>query len=326
MKNKPIRFGMKLWSLCTDSGYLLDFNIYCGKDSSDSTEKLSKCTLGTRVVMSLLHPFLTNVPENKLENYHVVFDNFFNSPDLILELKILGLRATGNVRSDREYEKKLVDGKIKRIPVPIALNNKSKRGNYEVKRDINSNINYVSVKDSKVVSILTSAAGIEPFINVQRYCDEKKQKVNIPFPQCFSIYNKYMGGVDLHDQYRNDLKINIKSNKWTWQIFKYMIESALSNSIILWNKCVEENQRVSAQDFAMNIADNYLRREEKNVYPKHTLSDVPIVRVCKFCRSRTVTYCFDCGAHFCRDCYSITHHIVHKVITIEKKGYCIYKG
>ena len=76
----------------------------------------------------------------------------------------------------------------------------------------------------------------------------------------------------------------------------------------------------------MNIADNYLRREEKNMYPKHTLAEVPIIRVCKFCRSRKVTYCFDCGAHFCRDCYSITHHIVHKVITIEKKGYCIYKG
>lgn len=70
-----------------------------------------------------------------------------------------------------------------------------------------------------------------------------------------------MGGVDLHGQYCNDLKINIKSNKWTWQIFPYIIESALSNYIILWNTSVEENQRVSAQDFDMNIADNYLRRE-----------------------------------------------------------------
>lgn len=77
-----------------------------------------------------------------------MFDNFFSSPDSLLHLKILGLCKTGTVRSDRVYEKKLVDGKMKKIPVPISLNNKSERANHEVKRDINSNLNYVSVKDS----------------------------------------------------------------------------------------------------------------------------------------------------------------------------------
>ena len=240
MKNKPIRFGMKLWSLCTDYGYLLNFDIYCGKGSGETTEKLSKCTLGTRVVMKLLNSFLLDTPRNKIEDYHVVFDNFFTSPDLILGLKLSGLRATGTVRSNRVYEKKLENNKLVRVPVPVSLNNKSKRGDYEVKRDINTNINYISVKDSKIVSILTSAAGVEPFTNMERYSDEEKKKISIPFPQCFSIYNKFMRGVDLHDQYRNDLKINIKSRKWTWQIFKYFIETSLSNAIILWNVCVKK--------------------------------------------------------------------------------------
>ena len=324
VKNKPIRFGIKLWSLCTDTGFLLDFNIYCGKDSNNSTEKLRNCTLGTRVVMNLLHPFLFQTALNLREKYHVIFDNFFTSPYLLVFLKTLGLRATGTVRANRVYEQKLVDNKLKRIPVSISLNNKSKRGDYEVKRDINSTLSYVSVKDSKVVSILSTAAGIEPFANVERYCKEEKKKTSIPFPQCFAVYNKYMGGVDLHDHYRHDLKINISSRRWTWQIFKFIIETALSNSVILWNSCNEKEKKIKAKEFALIIADIYLRREEKNVYPKHNATEVTVRRKCTSCNKKTVNYCFDCKDHFCSDCYDKTHFIVHRVEQIEKKGSCLY--
>jgi len=29
--NKPIRFGIKLWVICSSDGFLFDFDIYCGK-------------------------------------------------------------------------------------------------------------------------------------------------------------------------------------------------------------------------------------------------------------------------------------------------------
>ena len=65
MPKKPIRFGLKLWSLCTVSGFLLDIQIYCGKNGNDHA-KLEKCTLGSRVVMQLLHNFLKDVPDDRL--------------------------------------------------------------------------------------------------------------------------------------------------------------------------------------------------------------------------------------------------------------------
>ena len=37
----------------------------------------------------------------KLKKYHLVFDNFFTSPDLMIHLQKIGLAATGRVRQNR---------------------------------------------------------------------------------------------------------------------------------------------------------------------------------------------------------------------------------
>ena len=78
MPKKPIRFGIKIWALCTITGYLLDFEIYCGKQS-ENEEKLSNCCLGSKVVMKMLHNFLTTIPSENLDDYHVTFDNFLQA-------------------------------------------------------------------------------------------------------------------------------------------------------------------------------------------------------------------------------------------------------
>ena len=67
IRNKPIRFGFKLWMLCSVDGYPYKVQIYCGKDNDD------KSPLGTRVVGQLLA--CVDDPSS-----HVVFfDNFFSS-------------------------------------------------------------------------------------------------------------------------------------------------------------------------------------------------------------------------------------------------------
>ena len=37
----------------------------------------------------------------KLKKYHLFFDNFFTSPDLMIHLQKIGLAATGTVRQNR---------------------------------------------------------------------------------------------------------------------------------------------------------------------------------------------------------------------------------
>jgi len=103
IRNKPVRFGIKLWALCTIHGFLLDFDVYCGKDESIN----EKCALGSRVVLKMLREFFQKKSFDEISKYHVTFDNYFCSPDLLVRLKKLGLRATGTVRDERVFTKEM---------------------------------------------------------------------------------------------------------------------------------------------------------------------------------------------------------------------------
>jgi hypothetical protein len=90
MKNKPIKFGMKAWLLCSDDGYPFCIDLYQGK--AQNAEKLP---LGERVVMNL-----TRAIENP-SDHMLYMDNFFSSTSLFRKLKEKGFRCTGTVRPNR---------------------------------------------------------------------------------------------------------------------------------------------------------------------------------------------------------------------------------
>jgi len=96
IRGKPIRFGIKLWR-CTSDGFLLNLDLYCGKNGNSLDKKLNGCALGTRVLMNLLKPLLFRTRSQNRSMYNVYFDNYFTSLDLVLHLKKLGLGATGTI-------------------------------------------------------------------------------------------------------------------------------------------------------------------------------------------------------------------------------------
>lgn len=324
MRNKPIKFGLKMWCIATVSGYVLDIDVYCGKGGKSQSEKFENLNLGTRVVMMMLNDFLANTPKDKLQDYHVAFDNFFTSPDLLVHLKKLGLKATGTVRQNRVYEfvtkvnkkGKEVDTKV---TVPISIDKKADRGTREAKHDEVSKINYVSVKDSKVVSVLSSEAGITPEIAVKRYSATENKKVEIQFPQAIKLYNKSMGGVDLYDQHCGDLSIKINSKKWTFAFLKRMIETSLSNATVIYNICTTEEKKKSTYDFALDIAEYYL--DKSTNYRDHNIINLgeSIVRVCSKCYKRTSYHCLECTKHFCKECFVQLHNNHTSEIRTKRK-------
>ncbi|XP_043271229.1 piggyBac transposable element-derived protein 2-like [Venturia canescens] len=202
IKSKPIRFGIKEWALCSSNGYLFHCEIYCGKNNND--DFLPNCAQGSRVVMRMLQKFLLDIPPRKVLQYHIYFDNLFCCPDLLVHLKKLNLRATGTVRKNRIKETNDIDAK-------------APRGTFKVKHDQNSGINFITVVDSKPVSILSTAAGITPVSDVTRYDKNAKEKKTISFPNAFKVYNSFMGGVDLQDQYCHKLIPIVRSKKWTYR-------------------------------------------------------------------------------------------------------------
>ena len=90
MPLKPTKRGIKVWVLAdSHNGYFWRFEVYTGKQG-DTLER----GLPARVVKSLTE-------ELKGQNYHVYFDNFFNSFELLNDLASDNIFACGTARSNR---------------------------------------------------------------------------------------------------------------------------------------------------------------------------------------------------------------------------------
>ena len=185
MRNKPIRFGIKVWALCASNGFLLNLDINCGKNDCSIDKKLSKCTLGSRAVMKMLHDFFVAVKESDIPKFHVYFDNFFTSPDLMVHLKKLCLRSTGTVRDDRVFTKEMFpdnnnnnnnDNKGKNGKPKKSEKENPERKRLLEKHKISKDTNCITVLDSKPISLLSTAAGATPLVDVERLDKEEKKK------------------------------------------------------------------------------------------------------------------------------------------------------
>ncbi len=90
MPKKPIKRGIKAWVRAdSGNGYVCDFQIYCGKSDGNGTN------LGAQVVTSLSETL-------KHKYYHLYFDNFFSSVELMENLYKDGIYSCGTVRKDRK--------------------------------------------------------------------------------------------------------------------------------------------------------------------------------------------------------------------------------
>ncbi|XP_066582088.1 piggyBac transposable element-derived protein 3-like [Prorops nasuta] len=292
IRGKPIRFGLKMWGLCTSNGYLLGWDLYRGKNQIE-TNVLMKCALGSRVVMNLLKDFLHNITPRKINLYHVYFDNYFTNFDLILHLRNIGLRATGTIRNDR-------------VKIKNEICKKAERGTFAVKNDKNSQINYITVMDSKPVSIASTAAGVNPTLPIKRYSSKEHEKKEIQFPHAFHIYNKYMGGVDTHDAHCNNLLPSIRNKKWTWVVFTRLIQASITNSVVIYNTASTGNKK-STKQFALDIAKHYLANREKEITQTHVSKRVEKQSKCSSCPIKTYKFCKGCNAYVCKTCFPNKH-------------------
>lgn len=91
IRGKPIRFGFKMWCINAASRYLLNFDMYQGKDSkSTDVDKqiFGKCTA----------PFISMLDEIEKEQnfqFNFYFDNLFTSMSLLKYLRLKGYNAAG---------------------------------------------------------------------------------------------------------------------------------------------------------------------------------------------------------------------------------------
>ncbi|XP_018575621.1 piggyBac transposable element-derived protein 3-like [Anoplophora glabripennis] len=96
IKGKPIRFGYKVWSLNTDFGYLVNFDIYQGSNPN----KNDSYNFEFGACAAPLVKMIDELP-NQTFRHNIYFDNLFTGLPLLYHLKERGYGATGTIRENR---------------------------------------------------------------------------------------------------------------------------------------------------------------------------------------------------------------------------------
>ena len=211
IRGKPIRFGYKIWMLCSNTGYPYAMRIYSGKSSEKENSPL-----GSRVVWDLLSCV------KNAEKHEIFFDNFFSSHTLLTELYEKGFKATGTIREFRTG----------RCPLKSPKEaSKWQRGNFDYRSD--GKVYICRWKDSAVVTIASNYLTHEPVCKTKRFCRAQKKKTDVSQPHLIKMYNEGMGGVDLLDRLLGSYRPMFRSKKWYWNLFSNALNMAVAAGWIL---------------------------------------------------------------------------------------------
>lgn len=304
IRNKPIRFGYKIWCLCSSEGYLFQCMPYTG--ASDNYNR--QVGLGADVVLRLL-----DIVENP-QSHKVFFDNYFTSYYLMCLLNEKRFAATGTARANRISHAPLKTGK--------AL----ERGKHDFTFDANNKILFCRWSDNSEVTVATNFDQIDPLSKVKRWRKQTKKYENHDQQLLIKNYNQGMGGVDLHDNAVENYRINIRGKKWYWPFWIAVLSSSVVNA---WKLhcflCKYENKRsMSQKEIRIQIAEQLLltsdqKSDSDNDYeqglPRVTGEHLVLQyedkkqRRCKVkkCNGKAIFYCQKCNVCLHPGCFADYH-------------------
>jgi len=217
---KPIRMGYKMWVLASSDGYIVQFEPYQGAKKSGATRSSAvSWGLGESVVLDLLGELPVET------SYHIFMDNYFTSLRLLYHLLEHNIQATGVIRNN----------KLGKCPIePAKSLEKKQRGHCDQKTDRNGSVTVVGWNDNRSVYVTSNAAGAQPMATVSCWCCKTNSRINIEQPQLIKLYNRYMGGVDRCDQNVSTYRISVRSKKWWWALFAWILDMVLQNCWLLY--------------------------------------------------------------------------------------------
>ena len=205
IRNKPIRFGYKVWCQNTTAGYLIAFDPYQGKTYNCNSELEEKIGKTPSTVLHLIQNFYQN--KSNLP-YHLYFDNLFTTLPLLQEIHHLGYNATGTMRSNR------IDNKCPLSSVQTMAKMERRRSEVVTADMKNCKIFVTRWKDNAVVTVASTMFGKEPEGKAKRWSKAMSKSCLVDIPLAIQTYNKKMGRTDRMDQNINAYRIGIRGKKW----------------------------------------------------------------------------------------------------------------
>ncbi|KAJ8940139.1 hypothetical protein NQ314_010806 [Rhamnusium bicolor] len=213
IKNKKSKYGIKFYELTTHEGYILNLEIYHGRDRNQP--KPGKTSKTEELVLRLLGPYLN-------KGHHVYMDNFYNSVSLSSKLLTYKTHSTGTLRVDR------------RGNPAVVINKKLRKGEHIWRKKQNISVYVSKWKDKRNVCAITT--GYKPkMITVRNKYGVEKQK-----PCEIDGYNRHMSGIDKSDQMLSYYSCPRKTIQWYKKVLFRLLDISLWNSYLLYTRGVKK--------------------------------------------------------------------------------------
>jgi hypothetical protein len=233
IKSKPVRWGIKIFCVCCSlTGYLWNACVYVGKNETevDRKEEVSVTHLLVRTLLSPLSG----------KNHIVHMDNWFTSIPLVNDLANMLIWSCGTVRVNRS-------GLCKEVTMTKKEEAQLKKNPGTTRWAVYGNLCYLAWFAKRAVHVVTncylpiSEPGNESS-SVKHWFTEKGEKTQkeIPRPPAVHQYNLYMGAVDMFDQYRSYVQLELRTRKFWHPIFWFILEATLINSWLLYKTSREK--------------------------------------------------------------------------------------
>ncbi|XP_052010391.1 piggyBac transposable element-derived protein 4-like [Xyrauchen texanus] len=313
MKNKPVRWGYKLFVLADSrNGYTWDFFVYEGRLQRNSGKGLSY-----ESVMELINTRELGT------GYKLFVDNFYTSPTLFRDLLQKRIWACGTIRSNViGFPKTKVN----------SLESKSPRGSIRWIR--NDSLLFVQWRDTRDVFMCSTLHTAHAEDTVKRRVKDADQHwtlKDIPVPPAVKEYNQSMGGVDLSDALIGYYKVLHKTQMWYKTFFYHFMDIAIVNAFLLYKDIVKGkgqvpmHQKAFRETLAEELAEfgshstaipkypsPLCRSSSAHHRPVYINGNSTNGRLrCRQCQAKTPVKCSSCDVPLCfvpkRDCYNDWH-------------------
>lgn len=336
VKNKPKKWGFKIFVRSGVSGMIYDFIVYGGEGTfrgykfSNAEDLLG---VGAKVVISLCKSIV------KPTCSFVFFDNFFCSLELIVLLREkYGILSLGTVRSDR----------LRQCPLqPDKVLAKKGRGSYDMAVDNDHKVCVVKWEDNKCVCLASTYCEAEPVETIKRFPKRKKKqnsqplsKVDVTCPHIVKQYNSFMGGVDLADMLIALYRTGFRTHRWYLAIFSQILDMCIMNAWLIYrrsHKVCGVGKQIPLKNFRQSIGESLIKTGKRYApSPKCTPKEVEVKRPrrapleesrydglehypemtskgrCGFCKTgQTKMQCIKCSTRLCltqeKNCFFMFH-------------------
>ena len=306
IRGKPIRFGYKVWCLCTRTGYLVQAIPYQGSTTGYSNPEFG---MGGSVVLDLISELPSEV------EYRLFFDNLFTPIPLIDHLKQSNIGATGTIRVNRTGKTLLLD--------PSCMKKKA-RGTYCHAKDNDSGCILVCWNDNSVVTLASNCYGVNPVRSASRSSNAEKKRISIDQPDVVYQYNQFMGGVDRLDENIAKVRVAIRMKKWWWPMFSWLLNVSVNNAWQTYRMLARSQQLESLHllGFTRRIVLTYVNRYssfkdskpvggiQMRVIPEtrydglhHYVASTEKQIRCALCHKKGKRQCTKCGVGLHVDCF-----------------------